>query len=181
MKHQRFIYRALWVKDPRIEPYRFHQHIGCIIPLSTLQPSSHPLRPFRSFSHPNYLPKLSPVIAMDTSLYSREQIKQLQTQNQSRVQDRMKKYVDLIRKERKFEVEDLVYLRLQPYGQISVAQCKNTKLASKIPLVFHVSLLKKKVSTMAVPMMQLPLVYFLEILKLEQVETLDRLLYQVKH
>lgn len=93
----------------------------------------------------------------------------------------MKKYVDLIRKERKFEVEDLVYLRLQPYGQISVAQCKNTKLASKIPLVFHVSLLKKKVSTMAVPMMQLPLVYFLEILKLEQVETLDRLLYQVKH
>ncbi|KAA8522007.1 hypothetical protein F0562_012679 [Nyssa sinensis] len=87
-------------------------------------------------------------------------------------QSRMKKIYDQHRTEREFEVGDWVYLKLQPYRQTSVAIRKAAKLApkyygpfmilkkigavsyklelpteSKIHPVFHVSLLKKKVSS----------------------------------
>lgn len=41
----------------------------------------------------------------------------------------MKKYADLERKEREFIMGDFVYLRLQPYWQLSVAQCLYTMLS----------------------------------------------------
>jgi hypothetical protein len=41
----------------------------------------------------------------------------------------MKRFADLKRTERHFEVEDWVYLRLQPYKQHSVVQRKNLKFS----------------------------------------------------
>ncbi|XP_071917193.1 uncharacterized protein [Coffea arabica] len=48
-----------------------------------------------------------------------------------RAQNLMKQYADRNRSERSFEVGDLVYLKLQPYRQTSIALRRNLKLSSK--------------------------------------------------
>jgi hypothetical protein len=56
-----------------------------------------------------------------------------------KTQARMKKYADMKRSERKFHVGDWVYLRLQPYRQISVKdKMKTHKLLSKFYGPFEV-------------------------------------------
>lgn len=87
-------------------------------------------------------------------------------------QERMKKYADLRRLERQFEVGDWVYLRLQPYKELSVAGHKPHELSpkyygpykithkigevafrielpasTKIHCTFHVSQLKRKLGS----------------------------------
>ncbi|KAJ4718791.1 Ty3/gypsy retrotransposon protein [Melia azedarach] len=93
----------------------------------------------------------------------------------------MKQVYDRKHKEREFAVGDMVYLKLQPYRQLSVSMRKNLKLSAKyfgpfkvlqrigkvayklelpassrIHPVFHVSLMKKKVGEEQVQT-QLPL------------------------
>jgi hypothetical protein len=48
--------------------------------------------------------------------------------NLLRAQDRMKKFTDQQRTERHFNCGDWVYLRLQPYRQLSISNSKNHKL-----------------------------------------------------
>ncbi|XP_027083473.2 uncharacterized protein [Coffea arabica] len=120
-------------------------------------------------------------------------------QNLKLAQERMKKYADERRSERKFEVGDWVYLRLQPYRQSSMAIRGNTKLlaryygpyeviekvrevayrlqlliGSKIHPVLDVSLLKKKVGDQITPVLQLPEVDGRGHLRVEPVAVLDR-------
>ena len=98
-----------------------------------------------------------------------------------KAQARMKQYADKGRSDRQFQVGDLVYLKLQPYQQVSVSQRKNKKLGPKyygpfkvterigevayrielppgstVHPVFHVSQLKKKIGECAAPSPNLP-------------------------
>lgn len=107
---------------------------------------------------------------------------QLLKDNLSKAQERMKMYVDSRRTEREFQIGDMVYLKLQPYRQTSIALRKNLKLnskyygpyliiakvgqvayklqlppTSKVHPVFHVSLLKKKVGSKTVVQTVLPI------------------------
>lgn len=96
-------------------------------------------------------------------------------------QERMKFYADKKRTEREFQVNDEVYLKLQPYRQMSVNFRRNQKLAaryygpykitkrignvayqldlpigSRVHNVFHVSQLKKKLGNTKVVQITLP-------------------------
>ena len=95
----------------------------------------------------------------------------------------MKTYADKKRTEKEYEVEDLVYLRLRPYRQVTITMRRNLKLApryfgsfkitqkigtvaykldlpkeSKVYLVFHVSCLKKQVGDRVNPNPKIPTV-----------------------
>jgi hypothetical protein len=110
------------------------------------------------------------VSSLDEWLQNRALMQDLIKQHLARAQERMKKQTDKHRTEREFQVGDVVYLKLQPCIQSSVARRANQKLAfrffgpfkiiekigvvayklllpksSTIHHVFHVSQLKKAV------------------------------------
>ena len=131
-------------------------------------------------------------------LKERHKVDTILKQNLKQTQERMKKYADKRRSERRFDIGNWVYLRLQPYRQGSVAWRSNTKLSAryygsyevigkvgevayrlklptdaKIHPVFHVSLLKKKVGDRTTPVLQLPEVDGRGHLRVEPVAVLD--------
>jgi hypothetical protein len=62
---------------------------------------------------------------LSTWLQERQVMKGLIKQHLSRAQDRMKQQADKGRSERQFQVGDMVYLKLQPYVQSSLAPRAN--------------------------------------------------------
>ncbi|KAI5316983.1 hypothetical protein L3X38_036690 [Prunus dulcis] len=120
----------------------------------------------------SYVPGTTQVEAVDQELRSREQVLKDLREHLLVAQERMKKFYDAKRIDKSFEVGDFVYLKLQPYRQMSLSLRRNLKLSprffgpyeilqrvgqvayklklpegSRIHPIFHVSLLKKKVGT----------------------------------
>jgi hypothetical protein len=81
--------------------------------------------PLSSLGHP---PR-SQIAAIDTLLRDQHHSLTQLRANLTKAQNQMKKYTDLNHTERKFEVGDWVYFKLQPYRQISISKGKNQKLA----------------------------------------------------
>lgn len=104
-------------------------------------------------------------------------------ENLKRIHDRMKHQADKNMSERVFVVGDWVYLKIQPYKQVTMAVRSNIKLTSKyygpfqgierigavayifnLPLgttihpVFHISQLKKRIGSHIIPQPKLPMV-----------------------
>ena len=117
----------------------------------------------------SYIPKIARLQIVEDALLDRDATLQLLKDNLILAQERMKKWSDLHRTERSFEVGDMVFLRLQPYRQISVGGRRSHKLSplfygpykilqkigpvayklelpdeAKIHPVFHISQLKRK-------------------------------------
>jgi hypothetical protein len=94
------------------------------------------LSPFESvYSYPTpklipYTPGTTQIQEVENTLKTRDEIICILRANLQLAQDKMKKFVDIKRIERSFDVGDLVYLRLQPYKQQSVVQRRNLKLSS---------------------------------------------------
>ena len=132
-------------------------------------------------TYTTYIPSETFVAFVDQVLRDKDSMIRLLKENLHQAQSKMKKMVDKHQTKREFEVNDWVYLRLQPFKQASLALRKDKKLApkfygpykvfqrigqvayklelpshSKIHPVFHVSCLKKKLRATNVQQTELP-------------------------
>jgi hypothetical protein len=135
----------------------------------------------------------------DNLLQNKELALEVIKQNLIKAQARMKFYADKKRKEREFDVGDMVYLKLQPYRHTSISLHRHLKLHSRfygpfrIPQrighhayklllsegcqlhsTFHVSQLKKHIGPVVVPSKHLPLIGSDGVIKLEPEAILER-------
>jgi ribosomal protein L21E len=120
----------------------------------------------------------APVPELSNWLQEHELMQQLVCQHLLRAQERMKRQADKHRVEHQFAVGDMVFLKLQPYVQSSVAPSVTHKLAFKffgpygilahvgkvayrlqlsasalVHLIFHVSQLKRSLGSQTVSVM----------------------------
>ncbi|GJX34499.1 retrotransposable element Tf2 [Tanacetum coccineum] len=81
--------------------------------------------------HNPYVTGESVVETVDRSLQAREAAIEMIKFHITRAQDRMKKYADLRRSEREFDVGMWIYLKLQPHRQVTVKKTVQNKLSAK--------------------------------------------------
>jgi len=92
--------------------------------------------------HIPYLAGDSRVEAVDRNLRAREECIQMLKYHLEKAQRRMKDQADKKRVDRVFEIGDLVYIKLQPYRQSTVAIRTSQKLAAKFFGPFSVGVIK---------------------------------------
>ncbi|GJT54198.1 ty3-gypsy retrotransposon protein [Tanacetum coccineum] len=81
--------------------------------------------------HVPYIPGDSRVEEVDRTLQAREEAIKVLKFHLKRSQDRMRNQANKHRTDRQFEVDDWVYLKLQPHRQVSIRQGQHHKLSSK--------------------------------------------------
>lgn len=79
-----------------------------------------------------YTPGIAKAQAIEEALKDRNAALRIIKDNLREAKERMKKFSDLKRTERNFQIGEWVYLRLKPYCQLSVATRQNQKLAHDI-------------------------------------------------
>lgn len=89
--------------------------------------------------HLPYLSGESKVQAVDRSLIAKEEALKLLKHHLSRAQNRMKQLADKKRSDRKFDIGDRVFLKLQEYRQTSIAIHPFNKLTQKYYGPFQIS------------------------------------------
>lgn len=81
--------------------------------------------------HIPYVAKDSRVEMVDRTLQAREKAIEMLKFNLKKAQDRMQSQADKNRSNREFKVLDWVYLKLQPYRDVTIRQGRQHKLSSK--------------------------------------------------
>ncbi|GJV32931.1 reverse transcriptase [Tanacetum coccineum] len=81
--------------------------------------------------HVPYIPGDSRVEEVDRTLQAREEAIKVLKFHLKMSQDRMRNQANKHRTDRQFEVDDLVYLKLQPHRQVSIRQGQQHKLSPK--------------------------------------------------
>lgn len=99
-----------------------------------------------------YVPNTARIQSVEDHLYNRDKVKKLLLDNLVKARERMKKFADLRRTERSFEVEDKVLLKLQPYRQSTARGAVSHKLSPKF---FGPYIIMEKISVVAYKL-QLP-------------------------
>lgn len=95
---------------------------------------------------PQYILGSSNLEAIDSDLATRDQILDLLKTNLIKTQTRMKKQADSHRKDVQFQEGELVYVKLQPYRQSSIAKRNSQKLSKRYYGPFPI---EKKISAVA--------------------------------
>lgn len=78
---------------------------------------------------PSYILGTSNIEALDLTLSTREEVLTLLCENLQKAQENMKRQADSHRTGIELNERDLVYLKLQPFRQSSLAQRKSQKLS----------------------------------------------------
>lgn len=124
----------LWTRFLPLAEYWYNSSFHSAIGMSPFEALYGRTPPF-AFT---YLPGKSKIASLDELLTQKNQILKLLKENLNRARNRMTQQANLKRKDKIFEVGQWVYLKLQPYRQLSVKTRVSQKLSKRFYGPFRV-------------------------------------------